>query len=126
MKVLLISGGFFIIIFICLAPLKRDIQEYEVQKYGQLITAMIRHIPLCKGTKVRYFMQFNYEGRQFDKKVGCGFANTHKVGDAIKLKHIDGTDIFLFEDENKKKEFISTALLGLFGIVSIVAGIRQK
>jgi hypothetical protein len=71
-------------------------------------------------------MKFIYAGQEFDKKVGCGFADTHKVGETIKLRHIDGTNIFLFENEKKEKEFISTGLLAILGVAFIVIGVRKK
>lgn len=126
MKVLLIVAGLFFIIFCCIIPLGRDIKEYEAQKNGALITATITYTPNCIGSKIKYFMKFTYAGQEFDKKVGCGFGDTHKIGETIKLKHIDGTGIFLFENENKKTEFISTALLAALGISFIVIGARQK
>jgi len=126
MKPLLIIGGLFIIVFICIIPLNRDIKEYNVQKNGKLVTATMTYIPICSGTKIKYFMKFIYAGQEFDKKVGCGFADTHKVGETIKLRHIDGTNIFLFENEKKEKEFISTGLLAILGVAFIVIGVRKK
>lgn len=126
MKPLLIIGGLFIIVFICIIPLNRDIKEYNVQKNGKLVTATMTYIPICSGTKIKYFMKFTYAGQEFDKKVGCGFADTHKVGETIKLRHIDGTNIFLFENEKKEKEFISTGLLAILGVAFIVIGVRKK
>jgi hypothetical protein len=126
MKPLLIIGGLFIIVFICIIPLNRDIKEYNVQKNGKLVTATMTYIPICSGTKIKHFMKFIYAGQEFDKKVGCGFADTHKVGETIKLRHIDGTNIFLFENEKKEKEFISTGLLAILGVAFIVIGVRKK
>jgi hypothetical protein len=126
MKISLIIAGLFFIIFFCIIPLGRDIKEYEVQKNGELITATITYIPNCIGSKIKYFMKFTYAGQEFDKKVGCSFSDTHKIGETIKLKHTDGTDIFLFENENKETEFISTALLAILGITFIVIGARKK
>ncbi len=96
MKLFFIIGGLFIIIFICIIPLSRDIKEYNIQKNGDLVIATITYIPDCVGAKIMYFMKFTYAGKEFDKKVGCGFADTHKIGDTIQLRHIDGSDIFLY------------------------------
>ena len=73
-----------------------------------------------------YFMKFTYEGKVFDKKVGCGYADTYKIGDRIQLRHIDGSDIFLFENEKVEKEFISSGILAVLGIAFIVMGVRRK
>jgi len=126
MKISLIIGGLFIIIFICIIPLKRDIQEYNIQKNGELVTVTITYLPNCIGTKVRHFMKFTYSGEKFDKAIGCGLAENYRIGEVIRLKHIEGTDIFLFENETKEGEFISTLLLGILGIVFIVIGLRKK
>lgn len=127
MKLFLIIGGLFIIAFICIIPLSRDIQEYNVQKNGELITATITYIPICSGTKAKYSMKFAYAGQEFTKTVGCGFANSHKAGDMIKLKHLNGIDdIFLFENENKKNDFIADGLLGILGVTLIISGVRKK
>jgi len=126
MKPFLIIGGLFIIIFTCVIPLSRDIKEYNIQKNADIVTATITYIPHCMGTKIKHFMKFNYAGQEFDKKVGCDFAETHKVGDTIKLKHIDGSDIYLFENEKVEKEFISSGILAVLGVVFIVMGVRRK
>lgn len=115
MKVSLIIAGLFFIIFLCIIPFSRDIKEYDVQKNGELITATITYIPNCFGSRIMYFMKFTYAGQEFGKKVGCGFGDTHKVGETIKFKHTNGTDIFLFENEKIETEFISNALLALLG-----------
>ena len=126
MKLFLIMGGFFIIVFICLIPLPRKISEYQVQKSGKIISATISYIPHCYGTKIKYFMRFIYNGKEFDKKVGCGFDDNHKVGDTLRLRHSEGTNIFLFETEKIEGEFISTVLLALFGIFFIIYGFKRK
>ncbi len=77
MKLFLIIGGLFMVIFICIVPLKRDIQEYNVQQTGEIIKATITYIPICIGTKSSQFMKFTYAGNEFDKSVGCGFSDTH-------------------------------------------------
>lgn len=126
MKLFLIIGGLLMIIFFCLVPLKRDIQEYKVQKTGEIVKATITYIPNCIGTKSNQFMKFTYAGSEFDKSVGCAFSDTHKVGDTINLMHNDGTDIFLFETENKESEFISAGLFAIIGISFIIMGARKK
>jgi hypothetical protein len=126
MKLFLIIGGLFIVIFVCIIPLRRHIEEYNIQKNGELVTASITYVPHCIGSKIRYFMRFTYREQEFEKKVGCGFSTTHKVGDTIQLKHIDGSNIFLFETEKIEKEFASAAVLAVLGITFIVIGATRK
>ncbi len=125
-KLFFIIGGLFILIFICIIPFKRDIQEYNVQKNGELVVVTITHLRNCIGGKIKYFMEFTYAGQKFEKKIGCAYAEAHRIGDTIRLKHIKSTDIFLFGNETKKGEFISTVLLALLGITFIFIGLKQK
>lgn len=126
MKIFLIAGGLFLLVFVSIIPLKRDIEEYHVQKNGELVSATITYLKDCIGSKTYYFMKFQYNGKEYDKRVRCGFEETHKVGEAIQLHHKHGTDIFLFKNEKKEKEFISSGLLGVFGILLIGYGIKRK
>ncbi|HEV2831047.1 MAG TPA: hypothetical protein VGW31_03635, partial [Hanamia sp.] len=114
------------IVFVSIFPLKRDIEEYQVQKNGETIKATITYLKDCIGSKTYYFMKFAYNGQEYDKRVRCGFENTHKVGETISMKHESGTDIFLFENEKKEKEFVSSSLLGLLGIFLIGIGIKKR
>ncbi|MEO8173028.1 MAG: hypothetical protein ABI581_08090 [Sediminibacterium sp.] len=74
----------------------------------------------------RGFMKFNYKDEFFDKKIGYGFIEKHKVGDSIFLKHIEGVDIFLFENEKIEKEFSASILLALVGLYFIIRGFKRK
>lgn len=71
-------------------------------------------------------MYFRYNDKTYDKKIWCSFSDNHKKGDTIKLKHIDGADIFLFENEKIEKEFISMVLLALAGLLIMIIGFRKK
>ena len=126
MRIWYILSGLFITIFICLVPLKRHIQEYNVQKHGKLINAHLTYVPHSVGCKIKYSIKFIYASKQYSKKVGCNFDDTHKVRDIVQLKHIDGTDIFLFQDESITREFIAFGTLALFGLFLIIYGSRKK
>ena len=81
MKGFLIAGGLFIIIFICIIPLPREIEEFNTERTGEMVTVTITYIPICSGTKGKHFMKFIYKGETFDKDAGCGFDETHKLGE---------------------------------------------
>lgn len=110
----------------CLIPISKDFEDYDVQKNGKIVTATITYIPVCLGTKTSQYMEFKYAEMKFDKNVGCNFSDTYKVGDTIKFKHLEGTDIFLFEEESIESEFIASGLLAIVGITFIVIGARRK
>jgi hypothetical protein len=58
--------------------------------------------------------------------VGCNFDETHKTGDIIQLKHLEGSDIFLFPDEDIAKEFFAFGALALFGAFLVIFGSRKR
>ena len=126
MKSILILGGLFIIIFICIIPLNRKIQEYNIQKNGKLVNVTLTYIANPIGTKTSRYIKFIYEGKLFAKRKDHSFGKDHKVGEVIKMKHMEGSDIFLFENEKTEEEFIASGILAIFGIVFIIMGIRRK
>lgn len=125
MKTFLITGGIFITIFVCLVPLKRDIAEYDTQKNGELITAVITDVPNCIGMKVKHFIKFRFDNTVYSKKIGAP-CDQYKIGQTIKLKHTPGTDLFLYVNETKESDFISTGLLTLTGLAFIIIGFKKK
>ncbi|MGN6399764.1 MAG: hypothetical protein ACTHMD_04885 [Flavisolibacter sp.] len=125
MKIFLIIGGIFIIIFICFVPLKRDIAEYNTQKNGELITGVITDVPNCIGTKVKQFIKFRFSNSIYSKRIGAP-CEQYKIGQKIQLKHTPGTDLFLYVNETKEREFISTGLLAVAGLAFIVIGFKKK
>jgi hypothetical protein len=126
MRIWYVLSGLFLIIFICLLPIKQHLQEFKVQMQGTLVNAQITYVPHPIGCKLRYSMKFIYEGEEYSKSVRCNFDDTHKVGDIIQLKHIEGADMFLFKDENIITEFLAFAALFLFGFFLIIHGSKKK
>ncbi|MGZ4012112.1 MAG: hypothetical protein ACXVLF_14225 [Flavisolibacter sp.] len=125
MKAFLIIGGIFIIIFLCIVPLKRDIAEYYTHRNGELITAVITDVPNCIGTKVKHFIKFRFDNSIYSKIIGAP-CDQYKVGQEIQLKHTPGTDLFLYVNETKESELISTGLLAVAGLAFIVIGFKKK
>lgn len=125
MKIFLILGGIFIVLFMCIVPVKRDIDEYHVQINGKEVEAIITKVPNCFGTKNSHFLEFKYENSIYSKRVGAP-CDHYKVGQVLKLKHEPGTDIFLYVNETKESEFLASGVLAIVGIVLIVLGIKRK
>lgn len=126
MRAFYILSGLFLLIFVCLIPLPRHFREYRVQTQGQLVNILITYVPHSVGCKIKYSMKFDYAGSEYSKKVGCNFDETHKAGDIIQLKHLEGTDIFLFPDESITKEFFAFGALALFAVFLVIYGSRNK
>jgi hypothetical protein len=126
MRAIYILSGLFLLIFVCLIPLPRHFREYRVQTHGQLVNVQLTYVPHAVGCKIKYSMKFIYAGSEYSKKVGCNFDETHKAGDIVQLKHLEGSDILLFPDENIAKEFFAFGALALFGVFLIIYGSRKK
>jgi hypothetical protein len=116
--------------FFALIGLKNDIDSYEVQKHGQLISVKVFYIPECIGTKVRYHLRFQYidngELKEYSKRIGGGLCDKLVIGQELKMKADLNKKIFLYEFEDVRIEFYVSGLLGLAGLISLVVGLRKR
>jgi len=120
----LIIGSLFMIIFICVIPLKRHLLEYEIQKNGDLVKGIITYVPGCLGIPNKH-IRFRYENATYSKRIGGKPCEELKVGDSILLKHLEGTNIFLYEKEDIRTELLSMGIVLLAGIAFIVIGLKK-
>jgi hypothetical protein len=124
MRLFYFLGG-LLMLFISFAPLKHKYQEQQIQKQGELVEVRLTKLRPSIGCKILYFFEFEYAGKQYSKKAGCNFHDTHKAGEIIKLKHLNGSDLFLFPDEDIGREFIAFGLLGLFGLFLLIKAAKR-
>jgi hypothetical protein len=124
MRLFYLFGG-LLLLFISFAPLKHKYQEHQVQKQVELVEVRLTKLRPSIGCKILYFFEFEYAGKQYSKKAGCNFHDTHKPGQVIKLKHLNGSDIFLFPDEDIGPEFIAFGLLGIFALFLLIKAVKR-
>lgn len=122
MRLFYFLGG-LLLLFICFAPLKRKIQEYQVQRQGELVEVRLTKLRPSIGCKILYHFDFEFAGNQYSKKAGCNFHDSHKSGQVINLMHLPDVDIFLFPDENIIHEFIAFGLLGAFALFLLIKAV---
>lgn len=122
MKLFLIIGGLFLIIFTGMLPLTRKIQEYKTQREGEIVDVVVVRVEPCVNHKA--LLVFKYNNNRHDKWIGCN--SDFKNGDTLRLKHLEDSDFFLFEQEDVKGQFIAHGLLILFGLIIIVKGLNYK
>ena len=120
MRKFYILGGIFLL-FIAVAPIKSKLEQYKVQKEGEIVKVLLSKVPNTKG-----LLKFKYNGIPYEKSVGRSFSDDHKTGDSLLLKHLQGTDIFLLENESIEGEIISFCVLGVIGLFFIIKGLIQK
>jgi hypothetical protein len=128
-RMIYIIGGIAFWIF-ALIGLQYDIDSYDVQKYGQLISVKITYVPNCFGTKIKHHFRFQYsdngEIKEYSKQIGGGLCDKLAVGQELKMKADLKRKIFLYEFEDVRKEFYASGLFGLVGLISILFGLIKK
>ena len=116
--------------FFALIGLKNDIDSYDVQKHGQIITVKITYVPIRFGTKVNPHLRFQYiengEIKEYSKQIGGGLGSSLVVGQELKMKADLKKKIFLYEFEDVRKEFYASGLLGLAGLISIAFVLKKR
>jgi hypothetical protein len=107
--------------------LKNKLPSYRVEKEGSIVNMRIITLPAsCEFTKSKYFMDVEYAGQMFNKRIPAGYCKTHKPGDTIKMKYLEGQESILFPDEKVGGDFIAIGLFLAVGILSLFIGIFYK
>ncbi|HUX52978.1 MAG TPA: hypothetical protein VMV56_01045 [Williamwhitmania sp.] len=128
-KVIYIVGG-LIFWFFALIGLRFDIDSYNVQKHGKLISVKVTYVPNCFGTKVKQHFRFQYidngVNKEYSKQIGGGLCGKLVVGQDLKLKADLEKKIFLYENEDVRNEFYASGLFGLAGLISLIFGLKKQ
>lgn len=116
---LFLIGSFFF--------LKNSLAQLAVAKNGEIVEMVIKKIPTsCIGTRANHFMTLEYNQILYDKKIGPSYCEEHHVGEIIKIKFLENSDIILFPDENPITQVFACIILGLFGLGMIIYGLVAK
>jgi hypothetical protein len=100
---------------------------YNVEKNGSIVTMKIISLPnYCGRTKGSYNMDALYGDQVFTKKIPTGYCNTHRVGELIEMKYLEGQESILFPNEKTRDDFIVIGIFFLVGLIAIVYGIFEK
>lgn len=119
----LIIGALFIIGPFFFA--KDELINLKVQNEGQNIsTPILSRTNHGFGTN-NYFIKVKPENDIISHRVSSGFYEKHMTGDTVEVKYLKGYDRILLTEENITTEFISIALLALFGLYVIYLGLKK-
>ena len=105
---------FFIIALVILGIfwLPDTIQKYKLQGSNNLVTVTVEKIPICNMGYKRNYITVNYKGSTHILRTRCKFVSHLSEGDEFEILHKEGTDIFLFKEEN-----ITWELIAYFGVL---------
>jgi len=128
-KTIYIIGG---IVFgiLSLIGLRFKIDSYNVQQQGELISVKVLYVPNCIGTKIKYNFRFQYMEngviKEYSKRIGGGLCNKLLIGQELKLRANLEKKIFLYENEDVRREFVAMGLLGLGSILCFIFGFKKQ
>lgn len=117
----LIAGLAFFIIPLFWLP--RVFKEQLVEKKGELVNVKIVEMPIncITGRRQKLYFSFEYKEVTHSKQLGITLCEKYKIGDIIKLRHIDTLpDIFLFPQESIISDLIASILLSCFGLYVLI------
>ena len=116
-----------LIVLISLFFLKVKLNVYKVEAYGKIVDMKIVKIPTsCKLTKSKYYMNVEYNGMTFIKRIPVNFCNSHNVGSIVKVKYLEGEETILFPDEEIWGEFVAIGFFLFAGIILLLFGFFLK
>lgn len=120
MRKLYFFGG-IMMAFICIAGSIGLINNLKVQRYGSIVNMKIVEKPgSCLGTKAKWFMKVEYEGKVFPKQISGNYCENHSIGEVIQLVYLPGNTSVLFPGEPHAMEFISALLLIAFALTMFI------
>ena len=122
---IIIIGLIFFIGPLFLLP--HSLREMEVEKKGKLVTMKIVEIPSsCLGTKVKWFMKVEYLGKMRPIQIIGNYCEIHSIGDLVEIRYLEGSEIILLPNYSSNRELISTLVLIIFGLITMIYGLKFK
>lgn len=118
-----LSGVIFVIG--CFFFLKSNSRVIETYENGEIVIVKVIFVPNCISGKKHYNFSFNYNGKNYAKKIGGGLCDELKEGDFIRMRTNKKNSVFLYENENPYYNLISIIILFLFGVFLIYYGFKK-
>lgn len=122
-------GGVLLVILPVFTML-RDFRKLEVKEYGKAVQVTITKLPndCIGGRKTKLFFHFEYQKKEYFRKMGTSFCQEHKVGQILEMKHLDKyDDVFVFPEENIFISMVAGVLLQCVGLFILVKyGVQKR
>ena len=124
-KALLIGGIFLIILAAVGTP--NAFLNYKIHKSKEAVSVKLLELPNCSNGSYRNkFLTLEYNGLKYVLRTSCKYVNTFHVGQQVEMFHKDGTNNFVFPNENVLSELFSVLTIGLVGIAIGFIAIKRK
>ena len=106
----------FILIYFFAITIKQDYEEILVRNRGKMISVIIIGKHQGGGRFSSYFLDFEFNGKNFDVKVPRRDYVNKVVGEKIYLLHVNGIDHFV-------NPSMSMGLDPIIGLIFLIAGL---
>ncbi len=123
----IITGVAFL--FFSLVGLRRDIDGYRTQLYGEVITVTIIHVPRGISSKAPKALRFEYDDHGQKKEYAVQVRSSYDdyyLGQEVRMKVDLEKKIFLFENGDMRGEFYAAGISFLFGAIMLIYGLKKN
>ena len=124
-KALLIGGLVVIIISATITP--NAILNYKIHESKETVIVKLLELPNCNGYGYKNkFLTLGYKGSKVILRTSCKYMSNFHVGQQIEMFHKEGTNNFIFPNEDVLFNLISALIIGLVGIIIVIIAIKKN
>jgi len=124
-KILIIGGLILVAVTVVILP--RTIAEYKTFRSAHVAEVKVLKLPNCEVGYKNKFMTVLFEEKSYILRTKCKYTKNLIVGQNLPMFHTQGSNIFLFSNENPVFELCSNLMLGAIGVSIITLGfIKHK
>ncbi len=123
-KALLIGGLVVIIIAAIITP--NAILNYKIHESKETIIVKLLELPNCNNHSYKNkFLTLEFKGIKTILRTSCKYVSNFHVGQQIEMFHKEGTNNFIFPNEDVFSELISALTIGLLGIIIVIIALKK-
>lgn len=121
----MIDGLCLILMAFVVAPEK--ILNYTIFKSKETVFVKLLVLPNCNdGSYRNKFLTLEYKGIKTILRTSCKYVSNYHVGQQIEMFHKEGTNNFVFPNEDVLLELVSVLLIGVMGLIIFIIAIIKN
>jgi hypothetical protein len=98
-----------------------NLKLFDLEKSGTIVKMKIIDKPrTCPGTRAKYNMKVEYNGKVFIKEIASSVCEQYQVGDYIEMKYLKGEDQILYPHESFTFQFVEGVIFALLSVALII------